>query len=324
MQEMTMSNHARIGRRSALALGAGFLAGAGPSFAQAFPARPINIIGNLGGALDMPARVVFEKIRANTGATVVIEQRPGANGALGLSPVLRAPPNGYTLAYTFASALTLNPYMTKGLDFGPDSFTPISALVQVGPVIAAKADHPARTLRDLIEDARRRPEAIKIGYSGAGTHVNLLRLQESTGARFLLVPFRSNTDAITNTLGGFIDAHVDTVATVVAQAGKLKALSYGGHPRNPRLPDVPSMREIVPGLDMVTWFGMVAPPGLPADIANWLHAEIAKALRDPQVADALTRAGYDIVGTSPAELATLIREEAAAHKLIAEKYKLGG
>lgn len=312
-----------INRRYALSLGAGLCLGSAAAYGQSYPARPISIIGNLGGALDMPARVVFEKIRANTGATVVIEQRPGANGAIGLSPVSRAQPNGYTLAYTYASALTLNPYMAKGLDFGPDSFTPISALVQVGPVIAVKAEHPARTLTDLLEEARRKPEAVKIGYSGAGTHVNLLRLQESTGVKFLLVPFRSNADAITNTLGGFVDAHVDTVATVVAQAGKLKALSYGGHPRNPRLPDVPSMREIVPGFDMVTWFGIVAPAGMPADVVGWLHSEIAKALRDPQVADALIKAGYDIVGNSPTELAALIREEAAAHKVIAEKYKLG-
>jgi tripartite-type tricarboxylate transporter receptor subunit TctC len=271
----------------------------------------------------MPARVVFERIRANTGATVVIEQRPGGNGAVGLSPVSRAQPNGYTLAYTYASALTLNPYMTKGLDFGPDSFTPISALVQVGPVIAVKADHPAKTLSDLLEEARRKPESVKIGYSGAGTHVNLLRLQELTKAQFLLVPFRSNADAIASTLGGFVDAHVDTVATVVGQVGKLKALSYGGHPRNPQMPDVPSMREMVPGFDMVTWFGIVGPAGMPADIVDWLHAEIAKAIRDPQVSDRLMKAGYDVVGNSPAELRALIREESAAYKLIAEKYKLG-
>ncbi len=315
----------RIGvtRRHAVVLGASAFIGSRNALGQSFPARPINIIGNLGGALDMPARVVFERIRVNTGVSVVIEQRPGANGALGLLPVSRAQPNGYTLAYTYASAVTLNPYMTKGLEFGSESFTPISALVQVGPVIAVKADHPARTLTDLVEEARRKPESVKIGYSGAGTQVNLLRLQESTGVQFLLVPFRSNADTIVSTLGGFIDAHVDTVATVVAQAGKLKALSYGGHPRSPRMPDVPSMREIVPGFDMVTWFGIVGPPGMPSDIVNWLHVEIAKALRDPQVSDALTKAGYDVVGNSPTELRALIREESAAHKVIAEKYKLG-
>ena len=312
-----------VARRHFLGFGVGALMGSPSAFAQAFPARPISIIGNLGGALDMPARVVFERIKVNTGATVVVEQRPGGNGAIGLSPVSRAQANGYTLAYTYASALTLNPYMTKGLDFGPESFTPISALVQVGPVIAVKADHPAKTLPDFLAEARLKPESVKIGYSGAGTQVNLLRLQEATGAKFLLVPFRSNADAIASTLGGFIDAHVDTVATVVAQAGKLRALSFGGHPRNPQLPGVPSMREIVPGLDMITWFGIVGPPAMPTEIVSWLHAEIIKALRDPQVSDTLTKAGYDLVGNSPSELRALIREESVAHKAIAEKYKLG-
>lgn len=101
------------------------------------------------------------------------------------------------------------------------------------------------------------------------------------------------------------------------------ALSFGGHPRAPRLPDVPSIREIVPGFDMVTWFGIVAPPGTPSDIVQWLHAEIAKALKDPQVADALNKAGYDIVGNTPAQLASVLREEAAANRQVAEKYKLG-
>lgn len=312
-----------VARRHFLGFGVGTLMGSPSVFAQAFPSRPISIIGNLGGALDMPARVVFERIKVNTGATVVVEQRPGGNGAIGLSPVSRAQANGYTLAYTYASALTLNPYMTKGLDFGPESFTPISALVQVGPVIAVKADHPAKTLPDFLAEARLKPESVKIGYSGAGTQVNLLRLQEATGAIFLLVPFRSNADAIASTLGGFIDAHVDTVATVVAQAGKLRALSFGGHPRNPQLPGVPSMREIVPGLDMITWFGIVGPPAMPTEIVSWLHAEIVKALRDPQVSDTLTKAGYDLVGNSPSELRALIREESVAHKAIAEKYKLG-
>ena len=312
-----------VARRHFLGFGVGALMGSPSVFAQAFPARPISIIGNLGGALDMPARVVFERIKVNTGATVVVEQRPGGNGAIGLSPVSRAQANGYTLAYTYASALTLNPYMTKGLEFGPESFTPISALVQVGPVIAVKADHPAKTLPDFLAEARLKPESVKIGYSGAGTQVNLLRLQEATGAIFLLVPFRSNADAIASTLGGFIDAHVDTVATVVAQAGKLRALSFGGHPRNPQLPGVPSMREIVPGLDMITWFGIVGPPAMPTEIVSWLHAEIVKALRDPQVSDTLTKAGYDLVGNSPSELRALIREESVAHKAIVEKYKLG-
>ena len=318
-----MSERPSTARRTLLHATAAALMTPALGRAQAYPARPIVVIGNLGGALDMPVRVVFEKVRQNTGATVAIEQRPGANGALGLTPVARAQPNGYTLAYTYASALSLNPFMTKGLEFGWDGFTPVTALVQVGPVIAARADHPARNLQDLINEARLKPETVKIGYSGAGTQVNLLRLQELTGAKSLMVPFKSNADAVSNTLGGFIDAHVDTVATVVAQAGKLKALSFGGHPRTPRLPDVPSIREIVPGFDMVTWFGIVAPPGTPSDIVQWLHAEIAKALKDPQVADALNKAGYDIVGNTPAQLASVLREEAAANRQVAEKYKLG-
>ena len=294
----------------------------GLTLGQPYPARSINVIGNLGGTLDMPARVVFDRIKQNTGANAVIEQRPGANGALGLSPVKRAAPDGYTLAYTFASALTLNPLMTKSVDFQPRDFTPVTALVQLGPVIAARSDHRAATLKDLIELARQKPESVKIGYSGAGTHVNLLRIEQMTGVKFLLVPYRSNADAVAATLGGFIDAHVDTVATVVGQAGRLKALSYGASPRSARLPDVPSLREIVPGLDMVTWFGIVGPPGMPTEVVTWLHREISRALRDPQVADVLTKAGYEIVGNAPADLANLIREEAEANQTIATRYNL--
>jgi tripartite-type tricarboxylate transporter receptor subunit TctC len=295
-----------------------------PALAQAYPSRTITVISNLGGAIDTPVRLVLDRIKQNTGANAILEPRPGANGALGLTPVRRAQSDGYTIAWTYASALTLNPLMTKGLDFEAKDFTPITALVQIAPVIAVKGDHPASSLRDLIDQARKAPESVKIGYSGAGTHVNLLLLQENTGVKFLLVPYKTNAEGIAGTLGGITDAHVDTVATILAQAGKLKAVSYGASPRSSRLPNVPSLREVVPGMDMVTWFGIVGPAGMPADVVGWLHREMVRALRDPQVTEGIAKAGFDLVGNSPAELAATINAEVTANRTIATKFNLGG
>ncbi|MCX7160157.1 MAG: tripartite tricarboxylate transporter substrate binding protein, partial [Proteobacteria bacterium] len=224
----------------AFALALGLATISGGAVAQAYPARTITVISNLGGAIDNPVRLVMEKVKENTGANTIIEPRPGANGALGLGAVRRAAPDGYTVGWTYASAMTLNPFMTKGLDFEAKDFTPVTILVSLGSVIAVKADHPATSLRDLIDAARAKPESIKVGYSGAGTQVALLSIQEKAGVKFLLVPYRTNADGIAGTLGGTTDAHVDTVATLMAN-NRLKAVSFGGPVRSARLPNVPSV-----------------------------------------------------------------------------------
>lgn len=302
----------------ALAMGAGSIA----AFAQAYPSRTITVISNLGGAIDTPVRLVLEKMKENTGANAILEPRPGANGALGLTPVRRAQPDGYTLAWTYASAMTLNPLMTKGLDFEARDFTPITTLVQIGSVIAVKGDAPANTLKDLIDAARQKPESVKIGYSGVGTMVALLTLQDKANVKFLLVPYKTNAEGITGTLGGVTDAHVDTVATILAQAGKLKAVSFGASPRSPRLPNVPSVREIVPGVDMTAWFGIVGPAGMPNDVVAWLNREIVRALRDPQVSESVSKAGFDIVGNTAAEMGAVIRAEVESNRATAAKFNL--
>lgn len=297
-------------------------AASGAAFAQSYPSRPVTVISNLGGAIDTPVRLTLEKLKENTGANYILEPRPGANGALGLSPVRRAAPDGYTLAWTYASAMTLNPYMTKGLDFEAKDFTPITILVSLGSVIAVKAESPANTLRDLIDAARAKPESVKVGYSGAGTQVALLTIQEKANVKFLLVPYRSNAEGIAGTLGGVTDAHVDTVATLLANA-RLKAVSFGGPTRSARLPNVPSVREMVPGVDMSAWFAIVGPPGMSADTVNWLNREIVRALRDPQVSDAISKAGFEPVGNSTADFANIMRAEAESNRAIAVKFNLG-
>jgi len=306
----------------AIVLGFGLVAGNSAAFAQAYPSRNISVISGLGGAIDTPVRLVMEKLKENTGANYIIEPRPGANGALGLIPVRNAAPDGHTLAWTYASAITLNPFMTKGLGFEAKDFTPITILVSIGSVIAVKADHPASTLRDLIEAARAKPESVKIGYSGAGTRVALLSIEEKAGVKFLLVPYRTNAEGVAGTLGGVTDAHVDTVATLLAQAGRLKALSFGGATRSARLPNVPTVREMVPGVDMSSWFAIVGPAGMQPDTVNWLNRELVRALRDPQVAEAVLKNGFDPVGNTAADFSAVMRAEVETNRAIAIKFPL--
>ena len=318
-----MKSRSKAGRFTQLAYAVAMCAAlvSGNVLAQAYPSRTITVISNLGGAIDNPVRLVMEKVKENTGANAIIEPRPGANGALGLGAVRRAAPDGYTIGWTYASAMTLNPFMSKGLDFEAKDFTPITVLVSLGSVIAVKAESTATTLRDLIEAARAKPESVKIGYSGAGTQVALLSIQEKAGVKFLLVPYRTNADGIAGTLGGITDAHVDTVATLMAN-NRLKAMSFGGPVRSTRLPNVPSVREMVPGVDMSAWFAIVGPPGMPADTVNWLNREIVRALRDPQVSDAISKNGFDPVGNTTAEFTAMMRAEVDSNRTFATKFGL--
>lgn len=304
-----------------LILGAAALAASIGAAAQAYPAKPIVFLANApGGAPEALERAIFEKVHENTGATLVLEARGGGGGAVGLLAAKKAPADGYTMALTYASAINLNPLINKDLGIDPaKDFVPVSNLFSLGVVIAAKADNPAKDIRDLVARAKAKPESVSIGIFGAGNKSWVAMLEERTGAKFLQVPFKSTTDLVAATLGGHLDAHFETVGTVVAQGGKLKALSFGGASASTQLPNAPVIRDLYK-FDMMSWFGVVAPAGTPPAAVAWLSREIARAIKDPKIAQMIESNGFTPIGNTADEFSKALGAEIAQNAEIVRKY----
>jgi tripartite-type tricarboxylate transporter receptor subunit TctC len=250
----------------------------------------------------------------------VLDARPGGAGAVGLTAVKKAAADGYTLGITYASAINLNPLINKELGIDPlKDFAPVTNLFALGVVIAARADSPARDIRDLVARAKAKPESVSIGIFGAGNKSWIAMLEERTGAKFLQVPYKSTSELVPATLGGYLDAHFETVGTVLAQGGKLKALSFGGYSSSPLLPGVPVVRDLY-NFDMLSWFGVVAPAGTPEAAVNWLSREVARAIKDPKITQLIESNGFIPVGNSSEDFAKALRSEVELNGEIVRKY----
>lgn len=300
---------------------AALVAASGTVLAQAYPAKPIAFLVNLpGGAPEAIERAILDKVRENTGATLLYEARPGAGGAVGLQAAKAAAPDGYTFSLAYASSVNLNPLINKSINIDPlKDFVPVTNIMSLGVVLAAREDLPAKDIRDLVAMAKARPGTVRIGILGAGNKSWMAMLEERTGARFLQVPFKSTGELVTATLGGHLDSHFDTVGTVLAQGGKLKALSYGGTAPSPQVPAAPLVRDLYQ-FDMLTWFGVLAPAGTPPSAVAWVAREIGRAVKDPKIAQMIESNGLAPVGNSPEEFGRALRSEVEQNAEIVRKY----
>ena len=293
----------------------------GASLAQGFPTRPITFYSNApGGAPEAIERAIFEKVKENTGANLILEARPGGGDAVGLQAVKAMAPDGYSYAITYASAINLNPLINRDLGLDPlKDFVPVVNLMSLGTVLATRDNFPAKDLRELVAMAKAKPGTVSIGIFGAGNKSWVAMLEEATGARFLQVPYKSTTELVQATLGGHLDAHFETLGTVLAQKGKLKALSYGAASASPLLPGVPVVRELYK-FDMMSWFGVVAPAGTPPAAVTWVSREIARAVKDPKIVQLMETNGFMPVGNAPDQFATALRGEVDQNRELVRKY----
>ena len=296
--------------------------GAVAAQAQTYPAKQVLFVSSVqGGAPEAIQRAIFEKVKENTGATFVYEGRGGGGGAPALQALKNAAPDGYTLGVTYASAMNLNPLINKDLGIDPlKDFRLITNLMTLGVVIAAREELPAKDIRELVAMAKTKPESVRIGVFGAGNKSWVAMLEERTGTKFLQVPFKSSTESITATLGGHIDAHFETVGTLVGQKGKLKALAYGGLAPSPQLPaTVPLIRNLYQ-FDTLSWFGVLAPQAAPQAVAAWVGRELVRAVKDPKITGMIESAGFTVLGNTPEEFAAMLRAEVEGNAEIVRKY----
>jgi tripartite-type tricarboxylate transporter receptor subunit TctC len=300
---------------AALALAAAFAAPA--VVAQAYPSKSIRIIVpySPGGTTDLLARLVGQKLTERLGQPVIVDNKPGANGMIGADAVAKAAPDGYTLGIaspgTHAANATLYPAITY--DTVKD-FTPITLAVQAPLLLVVHPSLGVNSVKELIAAAKAKPGTITYasGGSGSSQHLAMELFKTMAGVDMTHVPYKGSAASYPDLLGGSVKAEMDVLPTALppVKAGRLKVLATGSARRLAILPDVPTIAEAgVPGYESASWYGFVAPAKLPKDILDKLHAEIVRALKEPDVVEKLTNAGVIVVADSPTEFAGFIKAE---------------
>jgi tripartite-type tricarboxylate transporter receptor subunit TctC len=291
---------------------------AAPAFAQPYPSKPVRFIVTFaaGGGTDLLARTVAPRLSDGLGQPVVVENRAGANGAIGADFVAKSAPDGYTLCVCAAGTLAIGPHLTKQ-PFDPlKDLAPVSLLANSPFVVTVNPGVKANTLRELIALAKAQPGKINFGSSGNGgsPHLSTELFKSMAGVDMVHVAYKGLGPGIADLMGGQIQVMFADVNLVVPhiKSGKLRALAFTGAHRSPALPDLPTVAEAgVPGYAAGTWYGVLAPAGTPAPIVARLSDEIRKALALPEVQSALIAQGVEPAGTTPAQFADYLRDEHA-------------
>jgi tripartite-type tricarboxylate transporter receptor subunit TctC len=296
------------------------LAAAEPAaFAQEFPSRPIRMVIAFppGGPTDFVGRLIAEKMKERLGQNVIIENKAGANGAIGADFVAKSDPDGHTVFLTTVGAVAITPGMRSDLPYDTlRDFAPVTLVVRNTTILVVKPDHPAGSAKDLAAAAKEKPGAIPFASTGIGSMPHLaLELYQSAGnIKFLHVPYRGAAPALTDLLGGQVQALFADAPVLMAhiQGGRLKPLGAASGQRNPKLPDVPTLAELgFPDTSADNWYGLLAPAKTPPAAIAKLNAAAAAAINDPAVREKLIQSGAIPTPTSPAEFGQLLREELA-------------
>jgi tripartite-type tricarboxylate transporter receptor subunit TctC len=288
-----------------------------PARAQAFPARPVRFVVPFpGGFTDTLARMVGQKMADALGQPVLVENRPGASGAIGAQEVLRAPADGHALFLGHIGTHALNPHLQARLAYDPADLAPVTLLVQLPNLLVVSPALPVQSVQDLVAMARSKPGELSYASPGNGTsgHLAAELLKAQAGVNLVHVPYKGTAEALQDLGSGRVQLMFDTVAQGLAQAkgGRVKALAVTSPQRTPLAPEVPTMAESgFPGWDTAAWFGVMVRAGTPADVVARLHAEAVRALNAPDVRERLVGMGATPVGNTPAEFARLVSAESA-------------
>jgi tripartite-type tricarboxylate transporter receptor subunit TctC len=312
---MQVGNVGRVASAALIALGL-----AHGAAAQNYPSKTIRFVVGFppGGAVDLIARAVAPGITEGLGPQVIVDNRGGANGAIGAELVAKAPADGSTIGLVSISSMVLNVHMLANPSYHTlRDFTPVTTVGLVPFAITVHPGVPARSLKDLIAIARSAPGKVTIGTPGVGglQHLTVEMLNSAARVEFLHVPYKGTGPAMTDVLGGHIDGMVAAISGIIApsKSGKLRVLALTGDQRSSALPNVPTARE--QGLNdflVVNWYAIVAPPGMPAPVLNALHGAIVKTVASPGVRVKLVASGVDPkTDATPAVFAAFVREEFA-------------
>ena len=283
---------------------------------QAYPNKPIRVIvGSApGGAPDILARAVAQKLTAALGQQVVIDNRAGASGAIGAEMTAKAPADGYTLFLSTSMGFAMLPHLKKSLPYDAiRDFASITQLALASNVLVINPAVPAKNVKELLQLAKAQPGAVNFGSAGSGSpaHVAGEMLNVMAGVRMTHVPYKGAAPALLDVIAGQVQFIVTSPLSAAPHiaSGKVRALATTGATRNPSLPDLPTVAETLPGFEITQWWGLSAPSRTPPAIINRLHAETARAVGLPDVRERIARDGGVAVGGTPREFDLLIAAE---------------
>jgi len=289
------------------------IAAARPAWSQA-PATTLRLIvpTPAGGASDSAARFVAQALAQRGAAAVVVENRPGAGGAIAAKAVLDARPDGQTLLWALGSMCGI-PVLQKAPPFRSlAEFTPVSSVGRFVFALFVPADSPARTVSDLVKLARARPEGLSCGHGTLGEMMAAAQFMKTTGVRTVLVPYKGGAQLMPDLTSGRLQLNFGPLSSGLAhvQAGKLRALAVLADQRSPQLPEVPTLAEAGVGSGpLPTWQALLAPPGTPQELAQGHARELANALRQPELRAALEGLALQLEGSTPQALAATINSD---------------
>lgn len=295
--------------------------------AQAYPDKPITIVLPFppGGATDTTARLMAPKMSEILGQPVVIDNRPGATGAIGATMVSQAKPDGYTLMVASIGTYSTNPFLQKGLKYDPQKdFDLLTVAVRTPNVLVAYPDFPANTVAELVALMKKNPGTVSFASSGSGSsdHLTAALFMQRTGATGNHVPYKGGAPAITDLIGGHVNVSFQNLGAIInhVKAGKLKALGMSGDTRVPLLPNTPTLAETgFKDVVVYSWQAVAAPKGLPQDVKAKLNQAILGSLKSPEVTAKFNELGFDVVANSNEEFAKFLDGELARWKRVIEE-----
>ena len=294
-----------------------------------YPAKAIRIIVPFppGGTTDALARILGQHMTASWGQPVLVENKPGAGATLGADMVAKSPADGYTLLMGAAHHTIAQSVYTKvPYHFGRD-FAPVSVIAVVPNMVVVNAALPARTIEEFVALAKAQPGKLNYGTAGAGTAHHLIgeMFKLKAGVDLQHVPYKGSAPAVSDLVGGQIQVMFDTVSSALPQvkAGKTRALAVTTARRSSALPEVPTLSEtVLPGFDVGTWFGILAPAGTPPSVIEKIRADIEQMVNAPDIRKQLLDMGAEPVANTPAQMAAQIKSELASYEALAKQIKL--
>ena len=307
------------------------VAASSASLADGYPAKPIRLVVPFpaGGATDLFARTLSQKMGEKLGTTLVVDNKPGAGGAIGSDQAAKAAPDGYTLLLATTSTHAVGPAITARLPYDTvRDFTPIAHVGDAPSIMLVPNTSPAKTVREWIDFAKKNPGKLNYASSGNGTIVQLTAelFKSQAGVFVTHIPYKGTALAIPDLISGKVDVLFDSLPTGMPHVrdGRLRALGVTSLKRSPLAPELPAIADVLPGFESNTWFGLYGPKGLPPELVARINSAANQALADPEVRDKLSRLGIEPTTSTPAQLSTMVAQDAAKWKKIIIERKITG